>query len=88
MARRKAPGKWFREGVSIVQVMEMFPDDATAEAGFAKRRWPNGVKRPDCAQGQVGATHGASQGRLSIPSTPEEVAFANALDAKVADLLY
>lgn len=52
MARRKAPGKWFREGVSVVQVMEMFPDDdATAAAWFAKRRWPNSVECPACASG-------------------------------------
>ena len=89
MARRKAPGKWFREGVPIVQVMEMFPDDAAAEAWFAKGRWPNGAGCPACAtrNGQERPTAQA-RGALSIPPMPEEVAFANALDAKVADLLY
>ena len=30
----KAPGKHFRTGLSLVEVMRMFPDDATAEQWF------------------------------------------------------
>ena len=38
----KAPGKSFREGISLVQIFRMFPDDATAEAWFVAsygRKW-------------------------------------------------
>ena len=39
----KAPGKHFRTGLSLVEVMRMFPDDATAEQWFIEQRWPNGA---------------------------------------------
>ena len=46
--KRKAPGKCNREGLTILQLFEMFPDDATAEKWFEKQRWPNGRCCPDC----------------------------------------
>ena len=39
----KAPGKHYREGISLVELFQMFPDDATAEAWFVQVRWPDGV---------------------------------------------
>ena len=55
----KAPGKSFREGISLVQIFRMFPDDATAEAWFVARRWPTGVACPHCGSLniQTGAKH-------------------------------
>ena len=55
----KAPGKSFREGISLVQIFRMFPDDATAEAWFVARRWPSGVACPHCGSlnVQTGAKH-------------------------------
>ena len=54
-----APGKHFRKGMSLVEVMRVFPDDATAEAWFIKARWPNGVHCPCCGSVKVqsGAAH-------------------------------
>ena len=40
----EAPGKHFRKGISLIEIMRMFPDDATAEAWFVKVRCP----RPAC----------------------------------------
>ena len=56
---QKAPGKHFRKGVSLRQILKMFPDSATAEKWFAERRW-NG--RPACVacgseNVQTGAAH-------------------------------
>ena len=34
----KAPGKSHREGMSLVEILRMFPDDETAEAWFAELR--------------------------------------------------
>jgi hypothetical protein len=31
-----APGKHFRKGISWIEVMRIFPDDAAAEAWFVK----------------------------------------------------
>ncbi|MCY4385180.1 MAG: IS1595 family transposase [Nitrospinae bacterium] len=56
---QKAPGKAFREGMSIMDMMKMFPDDATAEKWFIEKRWPVGVCCPECGSLDVltGAKH-------------------------------
>ena len=45
---RKAPGKWFREGMSLQEFFRTFPDDETAEAWFAEQRWGGHVACPHC----------------------------------------
>ena len=35
----KAPGKHYRQGISLVELFELFPDDAAAERWFEERRW-------------------------------------------------
>ena len=55
----KAPGKHYRKGVSLRQILKMFPDSKTAEAWFAERRWKG---RPACVacgseNVQTGAAH-------------------------------
>ena len=44
----KAPGKHYRKGLSLTKLMQLFPDDATAENWFVETRWPNGVACPKC----------------------------------------
>ena len=44
----KAPGKAFRQGLSIKALFRMFPDDETAERWFTEVRWPEGVRCPKC----------------------------------------
>lgn len=51
--RKKAPGKSFREGVSLLKIMKMFPDDATAEKWFIETRWPDGVTCAKCGSVNV-----------------------------------
>ena len=55
----EAPGQHFRKGMSLIEVMRMFPDDATAEAWFVKVRWPHGPACPYCGSTNVlsGAKH-------------------------------
>ena len=55
----KAPGKAYREGMSLVQAMRMFPNDEAAEAWFMRVRWPNGPACPGCGSinVQMGASH-------------------------------
>jgi len=50
---RNAPGKHFRKGMSLIEVMRMFPDAPAAERWFAETRWPGGVRRPHCGSGDV-----------------------------------
>ena len=56
---KKAPGKSHREEISLVKIMQMFPNDATAEQWFIKNRWPDGVHCPVCGSFhvQIGASH-------------------------------
>ena len=44
----KAPGKHYREGLTLIELTRMFPDDAAAERWFVKTRWPDGVHCPSC----------------------------------------
>ena len=50
---QNAPGKHFRNGVSLVEFMRLFPDDATAEAWFVENRWPDGPACPQCGSMNV-----------------------------------
>ena len=55
----KAPGKSFRDGLSLIELFQMFPDDATAERWFEKQRWPEGPRCIQCGSDnvQTGAKH-------------------------------
>ena len=46
---KKGPGRCHRTGMTVVELLAMFPDDATAERWFEDQRWPGGVRHcPDC----------------------------------------
>ena len=62
----KAPGKAFRAGISLIELFETFPDNATAEAWFTEQRWPDGQPTcPHCGHDdvQVGAAHASQRYR-------------------------
>ena len=40
--KNKAPGKSFREGLSLIDLMDMFPDEAAATAWFEAHMWATG----------------------------------------------
>ncbi len=44
----KAPGKAYREGISLLELAEMFPDDLAAERWFEKVRWGHEPSCPRC----------------------------------------
>ena len=47
--KQSAPGKHYREGISLVELFERFPDDAAAERWFEERRWGVGPSHcPTC----------------------------------------
>ena len=56
---KKAPGKYYRKGLSLPQIMDMFPNEDVAEQWFAQQRWPNGPVCPQCHSDNVqsGAAH-------------------------------
>ncbi len=43
-----APGKAFRKGINLIELFEMFPDDATAERWFEEQRWGTEGKPSHC----------------------------------------
>ena len=45
---QKAPGRSHRTGMTVMELLDKFPDDATAEAWFEAQRWPKGRFCPDC----------------------------------------
>ena len=51
--------KYSLNGLSMVEISQMFPDDAAAEKWFVDVRWPDGVHCPACGSSnvQVGAKH-------------------------------
>ena len=49
---RKIPER-IREGVSLAELLELFPDDRTAEDWFARIRWPDGPVCPYCESDNI-----------------------------------
>jgi transposase-like protein len=59
MAKQKAPGKAHREGLTVVQLMDTFPDEASATAWFESVIWPDGRVCPKCGSKRTApASHG------------------------------
>ena len=48
-----APGRFEREGISLIQLFKMFPDDESAEKWFIHTRWPDGMACPRCGSVNV-----------------------------------
>ena len=50
-----APGMHQREGISLIQLFRMFPDDEAAEKWFIHTRWPDGMACPRCGSVNINA---------------------------------
>ena len=50
---RKAPGKSYRKGISLIDAVQQFGDEEAAEAWFVARRWPEGIRCPYCESDRV-----------------------------------
>lgn len=49
----KGLGKNFRKGITIKELIKLFPDDATAETWFVEQRWDNQIQCPHCGSDKV-----------------------------------
>ena len=58
---KTGPGKSYRKGISLIQALRQFGDDAQAEAWFVNRRWPNGIHCPKCDSDAVSTRKGRRQ---------------------------
>ena len=45
---KNAPGKHYRKGISLIEAVQTYGDDATAERIFIEARWPDGVRCTQC----------------------------------------
>ena len=45
---KKAPGKHYRDGITLVELFQMFHDDETAEKWFVECRWADGIHCAYC----------------------------------------
>ncbi len=50
---KQAPGKRYREGLSLIDLFKMFPDSGTAEDWFIQVRWGDQVKCPRCGSQNI-----------------------------------
>ena len=50
------PGRAHRKGISIIELFNIFPNDAAAEAWFEAQRWPDGRTCPDCGSYRTGVS--------------------------------
>ena len=57
---QKAPGKSHREGITIMQLADMFPDEAAAREWFESQVWADGRTCPRCGSER---THEASHAK-------------------------
>ena len=53
-----APGRSHRKGLTVMELLRVFPDDATAEKWFEKMRWANGRFCLDCGSTNTAAVAG------------------------------
>ena len=54
MGNQSGPGRSYRNGISIIKLFDMFPNDCEAEKWFENQRWPDGVRYcPDCDSDKV-----------------------------------
>ena len=42
------PGKAYRKGMTLIEAVEKFANEEAAHEWFVERRWPDGVRCPDC----------------------------------------
>ena len=54
---KKGPGKAHRQGISVIQLFDMFPDEDSARGWFEELRWPDGERPcPRCGFKNTGET--------------------------------
>ena len=55
--KKKAPGRFDRDGITLVEIVRMFPTDDKAHEWLVSRRWPHKVACPKC--GSINVQQGA-----------------------------
>ncbi len=79
----KAPGQYFREGISLIEIIGMFPDEQAAEKWFTEARWPDGPHCPYC--GSVNVQSGTAH--KTMPHRCREKECAKRFSARIGTAL-
>ena len=53
MTTTSGPGKSFRKGITLVEAVRTYGDEASAEQWFINQRWPDGIQCTHCESGQI-----------------------------------
>ena len=53
MTAKKAPGKAYRKGITLMEAVRMFDTEEKAEAWFVAQRWPDGITCPFCESKRI-----------------------------------
>ena len=53
---QSGPGKSYRKGITLLEIVERFNTEEKAEAWFIEQRWPNGMACPKCGSLSVART--------------------------------
>ena len=53
MCKKKGPGRYHRKGMTIIELLSMFPDNEAAEKWFEKQRWGGSPFCPTCGSKHV-----------------------------------
>ena len=65
-----APGKAHREGISLVQLMDMFPDEAAAREWFETARWGDQRVCPRCGSANTKPVPSGKPNALPLRRVP------------------
>ena len=49
----RSPEKSHRQGITLIELFRMFPDDQSAHNWFEKVRWPSGIECPHCGSDKI-----------------------------------
>ena len=55
MTAQTGPGKSHCEGISLIELADLFPDEQAAREWFEGQRWPDGAHCPHCGSARVSA---------------------------------
>ena len=53
ISKHKGPGKANRTGITLIEAVQQFGDDAKAEQWFVERRWPDSIRCLQCNSDNV-----------------------------------
>ena len=53
MTTKPGPGKSFRKGITLIEAVKTYGDEASAEAWFISQRWPDDIRCPHCESDRI-----------------------------------